>query len=734
KMNKPLLSMRRSAILLISCILFNTSIFSQENFLDSLIQELSLHKEKDTVRVKILNQLAFVNYSNDPPQSIIYVEEAMKLADEIKSVKGKARSFYLKGVIYLEQANFKVAIENIEKAVELYSSLDDLSGIAKCSNAFGVLYYYKGNSKQALKHYKEALNLKEKLGDENNEGLIYNIGNVYSDMGEYQKALINFEKVLDIYRKKNDEQGVLSCLNSIATVYYEQGNYPLSLKYYNESLQVSENISDSIGMFRSLNNLGNLYRQQDLNDKALSFYNRALAIQAAKYNVKNITALKNNIGGIYYEKEEFNTAINYYNESIALCREIDDNANLSSGLNGLGFVYFETKEYSKALTYFKEACEITLLNNDPYDLLDAYHGMTDSYFGMKKYDLALVNAKKLAQLSAEYGLLRHEKNAYALLSDIYEKTGSYKKALESHQQYQLLNDSLFNKANVEKIAQLEAEYKYKQALDSANIKELQLVKTVMTTSQDLEKSEQKILLGVAGFLIVALILGIIIFLLKLKNVKSEAQNIAIEQKLLRSQMTPHFIFNSLSVLQGMILNKEEKKAVSYLSKFSKLLRIILENSRDKTVSLNQELTAVENYLTLQNIEETKAFKYTVEVDNGIDKSQFKIPPMLIQPFIENAIEHAFEGQIGNKKIDIHLSYIDEKLICTINDNGIGVDAQKTHQSQDKKSLATTITSERLDILSKDFNMKGSVRVEDKKKKNEKGTLVTLVIPYKIQAA
>ena len=108
--------------------------------------------------------------------------------------------------------------------------------------------------------------------------------------------------------------------------------------------------------------------------------------------------------------------------------------------------------------------------------------------------------------------------------------------------------------------------------------------------------------------------------------------------------------------------------------------------------------------------------------------------MLIQPFIENAIEHAFGDQKESKKIDIHLSYIDKELICTINDNGIGINAQKVNQNKGKKSLATTITSERLEILSKDFNMKGSVCVEDNRVRNEEGTLVTLIIPYKILAA
>jgi len=108
---------------------------------------------------------------------------------------------------------------------------------------------------------------------------------------------------------------------------------------------------------------------------------------------------------------------------------------------------------------------------------------------------------------------------------------------------------------------------------------------------------------------------------------------------------------------------------------------------------------------------------------------FEIPPMLIQPFVENAIEHAFKNQTEDKKIDVQLKYSNNELICTISDNGIGIDTQK--ENEDKKSLATMITSERLEMLSKDLKVKGSISIEDRKKYNKRGTLVTLVIPYKI---
>ena len=179
----------------------------------------------------------------------------------------------------------------------------------------------------------------------------------------------------------------------------------------------------------------------------------------------------------------------------------------------------------------------------------------------------------------------------------------------------------------------------------------------------------------------------------------------------------------------MVLNKEIKKSVLYISKFSKLLRTTLENSRDKMVTLQSELFIIENYLALQNIEATVPFNYTITIDDTIDTEDILIPPMLIQPFIENAIEHGFETQKENKKISINLKLDHKQLICKIIDNGVGIDAKQPTINSSKKSLATTITKERLTILAKEFNTKASITIVDRKKYNEQGTLVVLYLPY-----
>lgn len=704
---------------------------SQEKQIDSLKRELQIHQEKDTIRVNILNLLALHHYRNNPPQAVTYVQESLKLAKELKFIKFIASSSYVKGVVYIEQANFEVAIKNINNAIKLYSTINNLKGLEKCKNALGVLYDYKGEYKLSLRNYEEGKAIAEKLGDkESINTYLYNMGNIYASIGDYQKAKNNFNKILNINIKDKDSLGMLNCLNSIATVYYEQSNYSQSLKYNNESLYIAKKIKDSIGMFQSYINIGNTYRLKDLYDKALHFYNKALAIKAASFNVKNITSIKVNIAGVFYDKKNYESAETYFLESIALSQEIDDNVNLVTAINGLGFVYLKSKKHVKALKYFKEALEIYALDYTSLDLLDSYQGLAETYFDMEKYDLALINAMELVKLAEKNKILLYKKEAHKILYKIYKIKRDYKKALENHEQYKIIGDSLLNEQNIKKIAEIEYDYKYKNELENAEKREIKLTKTVKSTSKNLEKSQRNLLLGIVAFLVISLLLGTVIFFLKLRNIKSKNQNSIIEQKLLRSQMTPHFIFNSLSVLQGMILNKEETKSIHYLSKFSKLLRITLENSRDIMVLLSQELAAVENYLALQNLE-NESYNYSIEIDDAIAVTLFKIPPMLIQPFIENAIEHGFKNQKENKQIEVRLNYINQKLICSITDNGIGINAQKEYTKPFKKSLATTITSERLCVLSKEFKMEGSVTIEDRAKYNEKGTKVTLVIPYKI---
>lgn len=714
---------------LLAVFLFSENIIAQNTTTDSLKTELANHRINDTTKINLLCDLADINLRVDVNLAQLNIDDAETISNKTNYNKGKARIFYLKGMLENIKADYKKSLIFFNESLKYYKSINNKKGVADVYIAFGITNSDLSQYEEALKNYKKATQVYKILGNKSAIATsLINSGNVYSETGRYNEAISNFNEALLLSESTKDEDGVSYVYSNLGVVYSKQGNYPLAIENYNKTLAYKEKTNDTIGIAKTLHNLGGAYLLIEKYDTALNYLQQSLTLSSkAEYKVL-IAANYGNIGTIYFKKKQYAKALEHHNMSLKISEEINNLNNTAVQLIQIANVYSLQNHPVAARENFTKAKTISEQINTKQILSTSLLGIAQTYLfeGNNKKALSFtLEGKKIAD---ELEVLENQKEASRLLFEIYKNIGYYKSALTSHEQFKTLSDSILNNNNIEKITQLEYEYKYEKALAKAEERETKLTKTVETTSKNLEKSQRNLLLGVIVFLVIAIVLGGIIFALKLRHQKTKTQHIIAEQKLLRSQMTPHFIFNSLSVLQGMILSKEEEKSVSYLSKFSKLLRITLENSRDKTVLLSQELEAVKNYLALQHIEnENINFKLTV--NDAIDSNAIKIPPMLIQPFVENAIEHAFKKSKENCTVEINLTLVNSKLTCVILDNGIGIDASEQNTNQNKKSLATTITSERLEYLSKDFKIKGSVTIEDRKKYNQQGTMVTLVIPY-----
>ncbi len=189
--------------------------------------------------------------------------------------------------------------------------------------------------------------------------------------------------------------------------------------------------------------------------------------------------------------------------------------------------------------------------------------------------------------------------------------------------------------------------------------------------------------------------------IKTERLEMEKSMLQLEQKALQLQMNPHFIFNVLNSIQSLITKKDEKTARYFLAKFSKLMRAILENSRETKITLEQEIETLQNYLSVEQFSRGNAFDFEIEIDPRLDVDEIMIPPMLLQPFVENAIIHGV-GQVaeGGK---IKLAFLQKygTLECIVTDNGPGIEKAKERKSQQEhghKSAALEVTQERLDIL------------------------------------
>ncbi len=215
---------------------------------------------------------------------------------------------------------------------------------------------------------------------------------------------------------------------------------------------------------------------------------------------------------------------------------------------------------------------------------------------------------------------------------------------------------------------------------------------------------------IGGILILAAIAGIIIYKRRKDSIekKKEAEfNVQVadtEMKALRAQMNPHFIYNSLNSINDYIDKHDIDKATDYTTKFAKLMRMILENSEHKEIPLADDLKTLELYMQLENMRMSNKFSYEIKVDDNIDPENTLIPPLILQPFVENSIWHGIAGKSDNGKIWIHIKKEGGMINCVVEDNGVGIQepayAGKGTGGVSKKSLGMKITNERIDILNK----------------------------------
>ena len=205
-----------------------------------------------------------------------------------------------------------------------------------------------------------------------------------------------------------------------------------------------------------------------------------------------------------------------------------------------------------------------------------------------------------------------------------------------------------------------------------------------------------------------------------------------EIKALHAQMNPHFIFNCLNSIREMILNNENLQASHYLSKFAQLIRITLDQSSKPFVSLQNTVDYLRRYLEMEKIRNQK-FSYTIEVDEQLQAEELMIPPMLIQPFLENAIWH---GALPGKELAILLRFSkqDDQLVCQVEDNGMGIEASingKREMQSGHLSIGITNVKERIQLLNEKYNLRSTIKIEDKSiSPNSNGTKVTLNLPIK----
>jgi len=671
--------------------------------------------------------------------------------------------FFLSSINYSFSQNTHIdSLSNKLRKAYGYEKIDLLNSLAE--------YYIYANLPKALDYAQQALMGSKKYKYSNGIAKSYmNIGRIYDYMGDYSKGEDYYMKSISQNNKIGKYSNICNAYYCLGEIFVKKADFSKAYSCYIKGLQISERENDHNSQSYISNNIGFLYIILNDDEKAKTIFEKSLKNAIASKSIRRIIESYLGLAYFFQKRNDF-VKMHYYLYKAS--KIIDKSKNMRVKINlytHYGDYFLNIGDYIKAIDLYQQALMFSKSTNDKYDESIIYTRISHIYQLQKKYNLSLqynikaLKIRKLARydllagssytnIGSSYFLMNDYKNAlkyfqmglliakslerkdyiqynYKKLYELFIKQKKYIKALEYHILLMSSNNEINREEKDRKITEIQAKYEIekKDQLMSKIVKEKEIQNLI-------HKRRQYFYSSVAIFFILTSV--IILLFYKQSQLKNNQKNANIEQKLFRSQMNPHFIFNSLLSIQSYIFKNNSIKAASYLSSFAKLIRLVLINSREDFITLEKEIETIQLYLELQELRFKDKFQYSLSIDNEINKSLIAIPPMMIQPFIENSIEHGILNQNQMGKVDIRIVEKANSIQIEVEDNGIGIEKSKEIQklnNMEHNPLGTKITVERILLLKKKYKMNVNLTIKNiKDKTNDKisGTLIILEVPIR----
>ncbi|MEO8148127.1 MAG: tetratricopeptide repeat protein [Bacteroidia bacterium] len=516
---------------------------------------------------------------------------------------------------------------------------------------------------------------------------ITNIGYMFDKHGNIPKAIEYYRQSLKIKEETGDKNGVADALNNIGNIYRGQGDTTRALDCYRKCLTIRIEINDSIGIANAYKSFGVIYRLQGNIPKSLENFEKSLKIHEQVGYKQGIADALLNVGGVYQLQGDLSKALECYQKSLDINIGISAKEGMVNSLNDIGNVFYEKNDLNNALKYGKQALD----------------------------------------LSKKLGYPQPIRNSAELLKKIYKAQKQYAPALEMYELSITMRDSINNettrKATIDQ--QLEFEFEKKEALMKA-----EQGKKDALAEEEIKK--QKIIRNsMAGGAVIFSLSAFLIFQFYKRKRNAEMQHKIIDSRMraINAQMNPHFIFNCMHSIQSLISKKDMANADSCLARFAKLIRKVLDNSTHKEITLEDDLETLNDYVELEKLRMEYPLSYKVNIAENVNPCEILIPPLLMQPLVENAIVHGLRPKEGPGEIIVDIKKPGKKLEITIADNGVG---RKTDDEKNdkRKTYGVPLTKERLDYISAFNNIKSNYKSENfyNLENNISGTKVTLTIP------
>lgn len=384
-------------------------------------------------------------------------------------------------------------------------------------------------------------------------------------------------------------------------------------------------------------------------------------------------------------------------------------------------------EFAKAIDVGREALPLFERANNHQWICAMLIDIASNQLSLKDWRSAEASLERALGMATLHGFGNLRMLALYRLQHVMKQQGRYAEALATLERYHAVQDSIQGIAVTDKLAQLDLRHKFEQRVVEDSLEHVAALKMEKQRAMDERKAERgrsrTFLIG--GVLTFVGLLAITLTERKRRRERFAKEAAQLEARALRAQMDPHFIGNTLHAVNSYLLSNDPATASTMLSRFAKWIRSTLESSRHEEIPLRDDIEAMRTYLALEQARTRAKFNYRIDVPEDDELLRTRIPPMLVQPFLENAIQHGVLPKEGIGHIVLHIVDKSDHLLIAVEDDGIGRHCAKeqVHSSQ-KTSLSTTITRERLQLLGERTGRPGAVRVIDL----EQGTRVELEVP------
>ncbi len=553
----------------------------------------------------------------------------------------------------------------------------------------------------------------------------YTLGWRNRNKGDYKKAFEYLNLGLVLAEKHNLDYHILSNLNALATTSRRIDENSRAVEYSLRALPIAEKLDNSKGISIALNNIGNANMALGNMNEAEKAFRQALAIAHNTNNLIGEAVNNNNLGRLFERTNKYDSALVHYENALELDLQKNYKIGIAISYNSLGDIHFLKNEIRKAEDYYKKALALNLEMGDKRYIAINYIDLGKAYLELNNIEQAKVNLVKGLNLAKSISSKNQVQIALDLLAKLYEQNDNYKLAYAYTRESQVYADSLQRENKQKEIARLQT--LYNEEKKDRTIENLTKEKEL----QALKLRDNRILIGLLAGAFLLAGLGWY-FNAKQRKLKAQKRLSELEKQMVVSQMNPHFLFNSLNSIKSFIVSNDSKRASFYLNKFARLVRYTLDSAEKPHVSLQEELNFVEDYIKVERLRLNNAFVYNIKVDEDINPSNLKIPTLIFQPFVENAIWHGLSHKEDQGILNVEVSRNKNDVIVRIEDNGVGRKrSAEMHGEGKSTALGIKMTKERLELIGMEGKGEERILIHDKHDDNGRatGTVVEIKLPY-----